>query len=185
MLVIERIYPLFLIREILVDGRRPWSAFLGETILLLNQFPWLVHLIQVLFEYSDILGIAFDCGVSEVADEGYEPDEEVDDHVNDHMDLDRVGQASLDPTHAPDEVECQQHVQTVAYGRHKADDGGPAEAETEEIEEAEVETICGLASSGKDFGIVRWDIGGYLLLDFLHLAGLAGVRDHLVVRVIL
>lgn len=84
----------------------------------------------------------------------------------------------------PDQVGGEEQSGTVADGWEDADDGGPAKADTHEVEQGKVESVCGLAGFGEDFGVALRDVGGDLLLNFLGLAGLAGVGDLLVVRVL-
>jgi hypothetical protein len=94
--------------------------------------------IQVELEDAQILGIALEGGVGEVADKGDEADEEIDGDVEEHADQQRGAQAAGDGVGFLDEEEGEGGADGVAGEGDQADDGFPAEAEAEEAEEGAV-----------------------------------------------
>lgn len=126
---------------------------------------------------SAVLGVGFEVGIGKIAEEGYKANEEVDGDVDEHLDEDSHGQTALDLHTASDEQESNSSIDGVTGSGYDANNGGPSEACTEELEECHVHSVRATAHFGKDVGIVFRDVGRDGLLDLLLLARLAWVVD--------
>ena len=138
----------------------------------------LVLLIQLPLQQPQILRIALERRIRQIAHKRHQADGKIDGDVEQHAQLDTAIQPALDLTALLEDEQGEEDADRVADGRDDADDGFPAEADAEEVEEAHVEAVGAAAHGGEDFGVVLGDIGWDLLLDFLEFAGFAWVFDH-------
>lgn len=186
MLVVEGVSPtFFIVREIDIDGCRSWSSFWVHSLLLCNQFFRFVHLVQMLFKKSNILGVALERGIRQVTDEWDEANKEIEEHIEQHQNQDFSWQSAFDLLHPLDQQSGHCHVESIANSRNQSDHGGPTEAETHEVEQTEVEFVGGFAGSSKNVGIVGGNVCWDLLLDLLRLVLLSGMRDDFIEGIIL
>lgn len=175
---------LFLVREVDVDRGRTWTALSWQLRVLSLQLVGHIDLIQMLLQQADVLAIALDRSVCEVADEGDETNNEVKCKVEHHHEENTLRQTARHLTHAQDELERKERISGVTNGGYEANDGGPAEAHAHETEQGEIKSVGRLAGPGEDVGLLLWDVGRNFLFDLLRLARLPRVGDLLVVRVL-
>lgn len=110
-----------------------------------------IFLVERDLQQSQIFRVTFECCVCEVADEGHQADEEVDEDVEDHLDFDVGGEPAFDGAAFFEDEEGHGDTDGVAGEGDDADYGFPAEADAEEVEEAHVLRMRELAggSSGR------------------------------------
>ena len=91
--------------EVDIDGSRALSALAGQLRIAGLEFFRLVDLVKMFFEKTDVLAVALDGSICEIADEGYKTDDEVDGEVEDHHKEDARWETAFDLLHFPDQVQ--------------------------------------------------------------------------------
>ncbi len=154
--------------------------------------------IQAFLQKADILRVAFEHGIAQVAKKRDESNEKVQENVKYHPKNYAPSQFALNLGTDVSESHRHDQVQRVAetaldvskigapYGLHsrgnQADDAAPAEADAEQIEERHVEMVGPFADPSQDDGVVFGNVVGNLLLDLSELAFL--VWNHCEVRIL-
>ena len=173
-----------LLGEVDINRSRTRTTFPWQLRVLSLQLVGHKDLVQVLLQKAYVLAVALEGSVCQVAKEGDEANDKVEGQVEHHHEENTIGETACDLSHAHDEFESEQCVGCVTDSRHKTNDGRPTEAHAHETEQSEIHPVGSLAGSCEDIGFLLGDVGRDLLLDFLHLAWLPGVRNLLVVRVL-
>jgi len=150
----------------------------------LLQLLRLIHLIQSLLQQSHIFGIAFQICVCQVTDKRDQTDEEIQRDVEEHGPENCCSETAGDFAHGFDVEACHAEIEGIAGGGDYTEDGGPAEADAHEVEEAEVELVGSAAGTSEDFGIVFGDVRWDLFFDFLGFTRFAGMGNLFVVGVL-
>lgn len=140
----------------------------------------------MLVQYQDILRVGLPEHVEEIAKQGYNAEEDVDDDVEDHVKLLAKRKTCIDPATLQEDSGSHEQADEVAHT------GDPAECRLyTELEGTEAEpeiVVIGQAARVLEyFGVVYWDIGGYVALDgdLLHPSGRwAAALDDLVLGIL-
>lgn len=109
---------------------------------------------QFVLKQDDVPGVGFVCCISNIADEWDDSNEEIKHNVHLHPHFERGRQTTFDAAHRAVHHQTQQHVGDVANGRHQTNDGAPANLDTEEAAEGEIEPVSATLGFGKDFGFI-------------------------------
>jgi len=165
-----------LIIVIFVDGGRRMRGVVrvsAPALLLVGNKLWLVLCVEEFFQQAAVSGSAFDGSVDQVADEGNSPNQTVGQDPSLHLGLGLgVQSAVYFAAHGVD-VNGQDDVERIADFWNGANDGGPAEAHSEEAH-LDVQAIGPFPNLGQDFGIMGGNVVRDLFAMLLHAALLVG-----------
>lgn len=134
----------------------------------LSQFSFAL-LTQMLLEQCCIAGVCTEYCVNQITEEWNQPNHEIEDDVDQHLESDAGREASVHLTACPVHHECHEGIKCISSRRDKTDYAAPAKADAHKIEKGHVKTICASLDLGQDLAIVlrdAWWQGLLALLEF-------------------